>query len=185
MRRAAGYLPLLASAAGGYVLLVRGSLALDLDVGRRIRPLGPITRVIAAPRETVFDVIAAPYLERTPHAMQHKLKVLEHGRNMVLAAHFTPAGPLTTTTVETVRFEPPERVTFRLVRGPVPHVVETYALHEVADGTRFEYAGELGTDLWDVGEWWAERVAPRWEHAVVQSIDSIQTEAEHRTVKQR
>jgi hypothetical protein len=27
-----------------------------------------------------------------------------------------------------VRFERPERITFRLVRGPVPHVVETYEL---------------------------------------------------------
>jgi hypothetical protein len=30
--------------------------------------------------------------------------------------------------VETVRFTPPERVDFRLVRGPVPHVVETFLL---------------------------------------------------------
>ena len=180
MRRAARCLPLVTSAAGGYVLLVRGSLTLDLDVGRRIRPLGPITRIIAAPRESVFDLIAAPYLERTPRAMQHKLEVLERGQDMVLAAHFTPAGRITTTTVETVRFEPPERVTFRLVRGPVPHVIETFELHEVADGTSFRYAGELGTDLWRLGKWWAERVAPRWEHAVAQSIDSIQTEAERR-----
>jgi hypothetical protein len=39
---------------------------------------------------------------------------------MVLAAHFTDVGRLLATTLETVRFEPPIRVHFRLVRGLVP-----------------------------------------------------------------
>src|SRR5207244_13148326 len=92
-------------------------------LGRRLRPLGPLRVSIAAPRETVFDVIAAPYLGRTPRALGAKLDVLEHGSDMVLATHFTPlSAGLTATTVETVRFERPERVAFRLVRGPVPPV---------------------------------------------------------------
>ena len=71
---------------GAYALLVRGALTLDLGVGRRIRPLGPITRTIAAPPETVFDVIAGPYLGRTPHAMADRLRVWERGSDMVLAS---------------------------------------------------------------------------------------------------
>jgi hypothetical protein len=173
-------LPVLGSAAG-YLLVVRGALTLDLDLGRRIRPLGPIARTIAAPPETVFDVIAAPYLGRTPRAMHDKLRVLERGTDMVLAAHFTTAGRLTTTTVETVRFERPHRVSFRLVRGPVPHVLETYELRSTSNGTEFVYTGELGADLWQLGQWWADRVARPWERAVAQSIDTIQAEAERRT----
>ena len=111
---------------------------------------------IAAPRETVFDVIAACL---TPRALGAKLEVLEHGSDMVLAS-FTPLGAgLTATTVETVRFERPERVAFRLVRGPVPHVLETFELREMDGGTELEYRGELGTDLWRVGSWWGEHVA--------------------------
>ncbi len=41
MRGIAG---LLAAAGGGYMLVVRGALTLDLGVGRRVRPLGPIER---------------------------------------------------------------------------------------------------------------------------------------------
>jgi len=74
-----GILGFVAVGAGGYALLVRGALTLDLDVGRRVRPLGPIERTIAAPPETVFDVIASPYLDRTPRAMQEKLNVWERG----------------------------------------------------------------------------------------------------------
>jgi hypothetical protein len=167
-------------AAGAYVLVVRGALTLDLNVGRRFRPLGPITEVIAAPRETVFDVVAGPYLGRTPRAMQAKLEVLERGSDMVLAAHFNPVGPLTATTVETVRFERPHRVAFRVLRGPVPHIVETYGLRETPEGTEFTYSGQLGTDLWRLGQWWGEQVARTWEATVAQSVDVIRTEAERR-----
>jgi uncharacterized protein YndB with AHSA1/START domain len=173
-------LGLLAGAAGGYALVVRGAVTVDLGIGRRVRPLGPIERSIAAPPETVFDVIAAPYLGRTPRAMHDKLRVWERGSDMALAAHMTTTGRLTTTTVETVRFERPHRISFRLLRGPVPHVVETYELEAAEGGTRFRYGGELGTDVWAVGQWWGDRVAAPWERAVAKSLDSIQAEAERR-----
>ncbi len=171
-----------AAAIGGYVLVVRGALTLDLGIGRRVRPLGPITRAIAAPRDTVFDVIAGPYLGRTPRAMHDKLRVLERGSDMVLAAHFG-GGRLTTTAVETVRFERPHRISFRVVRGPVPQLLETYELREVPEGTEFVYSGELGTDLWRLGQWWADIVARPWERAVAQSLDAIRAEAERRAAR--
>jgi len=173
--------PLAGVAGGGYALLVRGALTLDLGVGRRTRPLGPIERTIAAPPETVFEVIAAPYLGRTPRAMADKLQVWERSGDMALAAHFTTSGRVRTTTVETVRFERPHRISFRLLRGPVPHVAETYELLGAAGGgTRFVYSGELGTDLWALGRWWGDRVARPWERAVAGSLDQIQAEAERR-----
>ena len=175
-----GVLALLAAGGGGYALLVRGALTLDLGVGRRVRTLGPIERTIAAPPETVFDVIAGPYLGRTPRAMRDKLDVWERSSDMALAAHMTVTGRLTTTTVETVRFERPHRISFRLLRGPVPHVAETYELRPVEDGTAFKYAGELGTDLWALGSWWGDRVAAPWERAVAGSLESIAAEAERR-----
>jgi uncharacterized protein YndB with AHSA1/START domain len=176
-----GILALLAAGAGGYALLVRGALTLDLGIGRRIRPLGPIERTIAAPPETVFDVIAGPYLGRTPRALQDKLDVWERGSDMALAAHMTTTGRVTTTTVETVRFERPHRISFRLVRGPVPHVVERYELRPDPAGTAFAYSGELGTDLWGLGSWWADRVAAPWERAVSRSLDAVAAEAERRS----
>ena len=55
-----------AAIAGGYVGVVTGALAIDLGVGRRTRALGPQTVKVGAPREEVFDVIAAGYLARQP-----------------------------------------------------------------------------------------------------------------------
>jgi hypothetical protein len=163
-----------------WALVVRGSLTVDLGVGRRYRPLGPFTFRIAAPREVVFDVVSAAYLRKTPRALQAKLEVLERGEDVVLAAHYTHTYGLTATTVETVRFEPPERVHFRLVRGPVPHVVEQFALHESDGGTELEYSGELGTDLWALGSAWGAAVARTWEATVRDSLESVKLEAERR-----
>jgi len=174
-------LVLLGGIAAVGVQVVRGALTIDLGLGRRVRPLGPQRMHIAASRESVFDVIASPYLGRTPRAMRDKLQVLERGRDMVLAAHFTSLGHgLNATTVETVRFERPERIAFRVVRGPVPHVVETYELRESNGETDFEYRGELGTDLWALGELWGKRVATTWERTVAHSLESIRAEAERK-----
>lgn len=165
--------------AGVYSLLVRGALTIDLGVGRRIRPLGPQRVTIAAPREVVFDVIAGPY-RRTPRAMRHKLEVLERADDLVLAAHHTALSfGQRATTVETVRFEPPHRFSFRLVRGPVPHVVETFELTATDHGaTELLYSGELGTDLWALGALWGRLVAASWERTVEGSLAGAREEAE-------
>ena len=173
-----------AGAVGGlWALLVRGALTLDLGVGRRVRPLGPLTVRIDAPRELVFEVVSSPYLGRTTRALEKKLKMLERGHDMVLAAHFTEIRGLVATTVETVRFEPPSHVHFRLVRGPVPHVVEQFLLNETPEGTELEYTGELGTDLWALGRWWGAAVARQWETAVESSLAAVKHEAERRAAR--
>jgi uncharacterized protein YndB with AHSA1/START domain len=170
-------------AAGVWSLVARGVLTLDLGIGRRVRPLGPIRVLMDAPPETVFDVVAAPYLLRTPHAMADKIQVWERGGDMVLAAHHTATRWFTTTTVETVRFEAPERVTFRLARGPVPHVTETFELLPTVAGTLLEYTGEMGTDFGAVGALWARVVARTWQRTVQQSLDGIREEAERRAAR--
>lgn len=170
-----------AAATGVYLGLVTGAAPFDLGVGRRTRPLGPIDIDIAAPPQVVFDVLMLPYGERSSRAMKEKVRVLARGSDMVLAAHYTPVrGGLTATTVETVRFARPERVDFRLVRGPVPCVVETFRLEPDGGGTHLLYTGEMGTDLWALGTWWGDVVARPWEQTVSASLTTVKAEAERR-----
>jgi hypothetical protein len=163
-----------------YRLLSSGALTLDLDVGRRLQPLGPLVQPIRAPQEVVFDVIAGPYLGKTPRALTDKLHVWERGSEMVLAAHFTQVKCGITTTLETVRFQRPDRIDFRLVRGPVPHLVESFLLTPTDGGTELRWQGELGTDLWAIGEWWGGKVARPWTRAVRASLHELAAEAERR-----
>jgi hypothetical protein len=126
-------------------------------------------------------VIASPYLASPPSSLADKIQVLERSEEMVLAAHRTPVRDgLVATTVETVRFERPAAIHFRLLRGPVPHVLERFELTEEGDATLLHYEGELGTDLWTVGRWWGGLVARRWEQAVRGSVAEITRIAELR-----
>lgn len=188
VRRALAVLAGLTIAGGlaraGYRGLVGGALAPDLGLGRRTRLLGPQQIRIDAPRQVVFEIIAAPYLGRATRAQRAKIEVLERGADLVLASHRTqlPSGRVAVT-VETVRLAAPERVDFRLVRGPVPYVAETFELTELAGasgGTLLSYRGELGTDGWWVGERWAAVVAQRWEAAVAETFAAVAAEAERR-----
>jgi hypothetical protein len=172
---------LVVAAAVVYIGLVTGAITIDIGRGRRLRPLGPLTMDIAAERDVVFDLLIQPYRPRTTRALREKVKVLERGSDMVLAAHRTPIGArLTAVTVETVRFTSPTRIDFRLVRGPVAHVVEEFTLTERPGGTRLEYRGELGTDGWAIGGWWGRVVGNQWQVAVAATLDSVKTEAERR-----
>ena len=65
---------------------------------------------------------------------------------------FTVTGRL-----ETVTFDRPRRVAFRLVRGPVPQVTDEFSLSEHDGVAALAYAGELGADFGVAGLWWGAR----------------------------
>ncbi len=168
------------------LLISRGVLALDLGWGRSHHPLGPFDTWIDAPRDVVFEQIASPYLGRMPAAMRGKIEIIERSDDLVVARHRTTLPILDAVTVETVRFEPPTRVTFRLLRGPVPHVEEEFVLDEEGRGTRFTYRGTLAADLWALGRLYGGRiVAPTWERVVRSSMDEIKRASERRAAAQR
>ena len=182
MRRALAIAVAIGAAAAALREVATGRLTIDLGIGRSSLPLGPVTWRILAPPETVFQVIASPYLERTPRAMGSKFEVLQRGSDMALAAHFTKTPIGKATTVETVRFERPHLVEFRLLRGPVPHVREMFELLAIDGGTELTWKGELETDLWALGRLWGRKVATIWERTVRTSLDPVVTEAERRAL---
>jgi polyketide cyclase/dehydrase/lipid transport protein len=162
-------------------LLSLGRLSLDLGWGRRLRPLGPQTVRIDAPRERVFDLIAVPYLSRTaPRHLRDKIQILERGSDMVVAAHRTKVGRITTVTVESVTFARPREIRFQLLRGPVPYVTERFALRDIDEGrsTELTYSGQMGTDLWALGTLWGGLVARYWERAVADALASLRSTCE-------
>jgi hypothetical protein len=177
----------LAGGAGTLVaLMARGRLTLDTGWGRTITPLHPRTVRIAASREQVFDHLAAPYVGRTPAALREHLQVWERGQDLVIASHFSRLAGYTAETVEAVRFERPSRISFRHLRGPVPHAVESFELFEEPDGTRLEYEGEIGLDWWFVGRWAARWwVVPTWDRVVGASLDASKRGVEALAARRR
>lgn len=161
-----------------FLLLAMGRLHLDLGWGRSLHELGPIEIRIAAPRDLVFELISAPYLGGAPG--DSGVHVLASGGDLVVAAHDTKVHFYTARTVETVQFEPPERVDFKLLTGPVPHAVEHFALEETGGETELRYGGEVGIDFFVLGRlagrYW---VRGQWERAVREHLEEIKERAEH------
>jgi hypothetical protein len=181
---------LAATLAGGIGTLVglmaRGRLTLDTGWGRTITPLRNRTVRVAAPREQVFDYLAAPYLGRTPAALREHLQVWERGDDLVIASHRSQLAGYVAESVEAVRFERPSRISFRHLRGPVPHAVESFELFDETDGTRLEYQGEVGLDWWFVGSWAARWwVVPTWDRVVASSLDASKQGVEELAARQR
>jgi hypothetical protein len=175
---------------GGVITLfswmARGRLTLDADLGRSFHRLGPLILEIEAPRELVFEQLSAPYLGRTPRETAASLEVIERGSDMVVARHVSKVAFYTSETVESVRFEAPGRISFRHLRGPVPHAVEAFELVERNEGTELVYTGELGIDFWLLGKltgrYW---VTPTWIGIVREHLEDVKTAAETRAGARR
>ncbi|HSJ16558.1 MAG TPA: hypothetical protein VK920_00515 [Solirubrobacterales bacterium] len=175
---------LIAGWAAGFLLLAMGRLSLDLGWGRSVHPLGPIMVRIDAPRELVFEIIEAPYTGRAPSGSG--VEVLARSDALVVAAHHTRVHFYTARTVEAVEFEPPARVGFRHLTGPVPHAVEQFTLEESDGTTALRYEGEVGIDFFGLGRLAARHwVRPQWERTVREHLVEVKRRAEQRSAAQR
>lgn len=170
--------------AGSFLLLAMGRLHLDLGWGRSVHELGPIEVRIAAPRELVFEVISAPYLGRASGGSG--IDVIAGGNGLVVAAHHTKVHFYTARTVEVIDLDPPARVGFRHLTGPVPHAVEQFTLEQVNGETDLRYGGEIGIDFFVLGRIAGRRwVRPQWERAVRAHLDDLKQRAEVRAGRPR
>jgi hypothetical protein len=175
---------LIAGAMGMFLLLAMGRLWLDLRWGRSVHQLGPMTFRIGAPRDLVFEMIEAPYTGRTPGGSG--IEVIARSGALVVAAHYTKLHFYTARTVEAVEFEPPGRVEFKHLTGPVPYAREQFTLEEADGGTELEYGGEVGIDFFVLGKlagrYW---VRPQWERTVREHLEDLKERAEQRAAARR
>jgi hypothetical protein len=170
---------LIAFCVGSFLLLAMGRLHLDLGWGRSIHELGPIEFQIAAPRELVFEVLSAPYVGRASGGSA--IEVLARGEGIAVAAHFTRVHFYTARTVEVVELDPPARIGFRHLTGPVPYAVEQFELDEVDGHTKLRYGGEIGIDFFLLGRIAGRHwVRPQWERTVRAHLEDVRGGAEQR-----
>jgi hypothetical protein len=65
-----------------------------------------------------------------------------------------PLGPLVWS------IQAPQEIAFDVIAGPVPHLLETFQLSPTDTGSELRWQGELGTDLWALGQWWGAGSQP-------------------------
>ena len=111
--------------------------------------------------------------------MREQVHVLAPSGPMLLATHRTPIrGRLTAVTVETVVLGPARPDPFSARARPGPPTSTTFTFTELGEGTSLTYTGELGTDLWALGERWGDLVTPTWENTMHASLNRIKAAAE-------
>lgn len=173
----------IAMVAGGFLALAMGRLHLDLGWGRSRHPLGPLTVWIEAPRELVHEILSAPYLGR---ASDESVEVLAGDESVVVAAHLTNVHFYVARTVEVIELEPPSRIGFRHLTGPVPEAVEEFRLETADEGTEVHYEGTIGIDYFLLGRVAARHwVVPQWHRAVREHLEGAKAKAEQRAERGR
>jgi hypothetical protein len=174
---------LLVLIAGGFLALAMGRMSLDLGWGRSKHRLGPLEVRFEAPRELVYEILSAPYLGR---ARDESIEVLARGESVVVAAHLTKVHFYEARTVEVIELEPPARMGFRHLSGPVPYAVEEFRLEADGEATLLRYDGELGIDYFWLGRLAARRwVLPQWNRTVERHLDEVKPQAEQRAERAR
>jgi hypothetical protein len=171
-----------AAIAGGYVGVVTGALAIDLGVGRRTRALGTQTVKIGAPRGRRSSTSSPPGTWRASRG------TLRRRFGCWSAAPTWCWPPIAHRCVD--RWWPPRSKPsgspgrsgwtsgWSAARCRTSSSGST--LTATNTGTTLDYRGELGTDLWRIGQRWGDLVADQWERAVATSLEVIKAEAERR-----
>jgi hypothetical protein len=169
--------------AGGFLALAMGRLHLDLGWGRSRHRLGPLTVAIDAPSRLVYEILSAPYLGR---AREASIDILAGDESVVVAAHLTKVHFYEARTVEAVGLEPPTRMTFRHLTGPVPEASEEFRLEANGDRTELRYEGTLGIDFFWLGRIAGRHwVVPQWNRAVADHLEEVKAKAEQRAERAR
>ncbi len=138
---------------------------------------------INAHRELVFQLISA--VGQGPDA-RHARVVERPSSDRAIVEFTTPVFGRIVRTLEEVMFFSPDRITYRLLRGPLPGVHEEFRMEPADGGTVLSYSGSFRAH----GPWprtLFDRVVVPWiyRRAVWKSMQDIKRAAEDRQRKSR
>jgi hypothetical protein len=137
---------------------------------------------IHALRSLVFQTFGSFAAGQAPEGNREGATVLEQDGNRLLVQFVSRDGKRIYRTLEEVHFFPPERITFRHLKGPLHHASEEFQLAEVAEGTRITYRGQIECRMpwlpgagWLVARWY---VRPRYERLVSRHMGQLKEAVE-------
>ena len=147
--------------------------------------LTPQTLTIKAHRELVYQMVSAIGRGALPGSSTMSSKLITRDGNKLVAEFYTKAGRSTVTTLEEVNLFPPERVTYRWLRGPIRYVSEEFVFRELEGGrSELSYKGEFDLKIpilgWFIGHLY---VKPRFERVVLEHMEEIKVAAEARATR--
>ena len=138
--------------------------------------------VINAPCEMVFQKMSSFGRGRLQGESSQSSRIICREDNHLVAEFKTRAGPFTYTSIEEVHLEPPERITFEHLKGPLRYAKEEFVFRDVDGATELEHRGEFIWHWFPLFVWLGGRLytKPMFERAIRQHMEQIRVSCEER-----
>ena len=147
--------------------------------------LSPHTVRVEAPRELIFQKLSSFGRGRLKGGGQENSRLLCSDGDTMVVEFKTKAGLLSYTTIELVTVEPPDRIVFEHLSGPMQYARDEFLFREVESGTELTHRGEfIWTGIPLIG-WFGGRffTKPMFEHAVERHMSMIKETCEARSAR--
>ena len=99
--------------------------------------------LIDAPRELVFQKLSSIGRGKMKDDNNESSRIILRNENSIIAEFRTKAGLLTYTTIEQIELFPPERITFKHLKGPLHYAEEEFIFNDVDGKTELVHNGEF------------------------------------------
>ncbi len=144
-------------------------------------PIHPVRIDINAPRELVFEMAAAVG-GSLPDGPPHASELIRRDGNVLVVRFSAPAPFRFFGFLEEVTLRAPMRIDYRVLEGPLDHVVEWLDLDEVGGVTTVTYAGEVGHRIPLVARFIA---VPAYRWYMRRTLSALKAAAERRAARSR
>ena len=141
--------------------------------------------LIKAPREMVYQKVSSFGRGRLQGENNESARVISRDGNEIVAEFRTKAGPFLYTTVEKVTLEPPERITFEHLEGPLHYAWEEFVFNDVDGDTELVHSGEFIWSRLPLIGWFGGRLYTKrvFERTTAKHMDRIKVNCDARAVR--
>ena len=131
--------------------------------------------LIGAPREMVFQKMSSFGRGRLKGDNSESCRVISRDGNTLIAEFKTRAGPFSYTTIEQVTLEPPDRIIFKHLKGPLHYAWEEFVFNDVDGDTELIHNGEFIWHWFPLIGWLSGILytRPTFERAVARHMQEI------------
>ncbi len=141
--------------------------------------------LIKAPREMIFQKMSSFGGGRLKGDSNESSRVLCRDGDNIVAEFKTRAGPFRYTTIEKITLEPPERITFEHLSGPLHYAWEEFVFNDVDGDTELVHNGEFIWHRFPLFGWFGGIIytRPMFERAVEKHMHQIKESCEARAAR--
>ena len=138
--------------------------------------------LLKAPRKMVFQKMSSFGSGRLKGDVDGSSRVISQEENHLVVEFKTKAGLFSYTTIEEITLEPPERISFRHLKGPFHYAWEQFTLTDVDGDTELAHDGEFIWKRIPLIGWFGGMVytRPVFERTVARHMEQIRETCEAR-----